>query len=102
MILVERLRILMFLENNNKMNTVPWDITPCNLSKLSRHFGGTGRLHEADSKIHSSSLFDLQLFHSKMKATCSSETCDDFQRTVRLYSPGNAAFHNHSRKNPKS
>jgi hypothetical protein len=38
-------------------------------------------------------------WHSKMEATCSSETSVDFQQTTRRYSPEDRTHHNHRCEN---
>jgi hypothetical protein len=100
-VLVALLREFFLFEKNN-MRSVLWDITPCNPSKVNRRFGETCSLHEADNKLYAGLLLGLLLFNLKLEAICSSETSIDFQRTIRLYIPGDRAFHNHSRENPKS
>jgi hypothetical protein len=70
-----------------------WDIIPCSLFKVNRHFGGICHLHlqgqrisqarnqqEAGSKQSSAYLaYSLTL---KMEVSCSSEMLIDFQQTT--------------------
>jgi hypothetical protein len=91
------------------------DITPCSPLKFNRHFGRTCRLHlqsrkigqarsqlEPDSK-QSFMLVSCLAYSStlKMKATCSSETSVDFQRTTQRYIPEKRTFQGHRCENIK-
>jgi hypothetical protein len=88
---------------------ISWDIKPCSSLKLSRRFGGTCRLHLQGRRIsqarnqHKAGGF-LLVYSStlKRKATCSSETSVDFQRTTQHYIPEDINFHNYRCENLKS
>jgi hypothetical protein len=59
---------------------------------------------EASGK-HSSAWFLARIIYSstlKMKATCSSKTLAEFQRTTWRYIPEDRSLHDHRRENPKS
>jgi hypothetical protein len=84
-----------------------WDITPCNLSKVNRCFGGTYRLHLHGRQISQQETSMKALlttcFHAgfllayfltlKVEAICSSETSSDFQQTTRHYIPEDGTLH---------
>jgi hypothetical protein len=79
-----------------------WDIMPCSLLKVSWHFRETCCLHlRGQSRALIATCFTLisSLAYSltlKMKATCSSKTLVDFQRTTRCYSPEDKAHQKYS------
>jgi hypothetical protein len=80
-------------------STIIWDIMPCSLLKVTRHFGGTYRLHPQGRRIspvrnQHESRWQAELVSCsahcstlKMEAICSSETPVDFQRTTQHYIP---------------
>jgi hypothetical protein len=72
-------------------STIFWDITPCSPLKDNRHFEGTCRLYlqRALCLPHAFTLVSCLACSStlKMKATRSSQTSVDFQRTTRRYIP---------------
>jgi hypothetical protein len=89
-------------------SSVLWDIRPCSPLKVNRYFGGTCRFHlqsrrisqerngrEAGSKQRYFTLLSCLTYSSilKMKATCSSETSVDIQRTTRRYIPEDRTLH---------
>jgi hypothetical protein len=89
-------------------NTVFWYITPCSRLKISRSFGGICRLHLQGRRINRARnqpcfppAFTLvscsfHIYTLKMKATCSTETLADFQRTTRRYTTDDSTLHLHA------
>jgi hypothetical protein len=85
-------------------STILWDITPCSPLKVSRHFGGTYRLHLQSRRISRGrnqhqvaptfTLVSCSAYSStlKMEAICSSETSVYFQRTTRRYIPDDSTL----------
>jgi hypothetical protein len=72
--------------------TVFWDITPCSPLKVSRHFGGTFRIHLHDRKISRTRnqreiRWQAESTTLKMEAICLSKLLVEFQRATRLYIP---------------
>jgi hypothetical protein len=101
-----------------KKSSIFWYITPCSPLKVNRHFGGTFHLHpqgriicqtrnQVESGSKKSSCFKLVswLAYSstfKMKATYSSETLVEFQRTIRRYNTEDRTPHDHRCENLES
>jgi hypothetical protein len=83
--------------------TIPmfWDIMPCSLLKVNRHFGRTSHLHLQGRRIcqarnqHKAGSKQSLAYSStlKVEATWYSEISVDFQRTTRRYIPEDKTLH---------
>jgi hypothetical protein len=85
-----------------------WDITPCSLVKVNRHFGGTYCLHLQGRRISQTKnqhqiCFAFCLLQAnfllgyssslKMKAICFSKTLADCHQTAQHYMPEERTYH---------